>query len=498
MTATGTTTSEQGPLRLSWPAITAVALSLAIWWFRFDYEWAWGDQDEIVPFLLHLIDDGILAADWFVQTQADAIGVRTPFVFLLRLVSLVLTPYAAVLTIFVLSWAAIGWAIFAIARLLSASHSAAALAVIVILTLTPKWTLGGNDVVYAMLVPEMAAWALGLPGLVALMKRRFVLAGVLVGLAGWLQILVGLHLTLVLGLAILFTKTLARDKGWTDVLRFTGISVAVFSPMLLIIASQQISFTPLHDPDPTWILTQFRASYHYIPTEFSPQSYVKFALVVTAGVSGFAWIRRSGHWSDALGITLAAVVAVAVCLVLAFLFIELVPFDLVIKLQLFKLSVIAKVLLVSTSCAALSHLRLGRLSPRLPSSIQFTGTAMAIALLCISAVENVRQQAPSVTESVETWARSSTPTSAQFLIPPSISTFRSMAERAIVVNYAATPFSPEDLVEWYRRITAIAPVDTSRVGVELKGRLDASYHRRTESDWSRLAEQFSVDYLVLR
>ncbi|MBT8400235.1 MAG: hypothetical protein KJO98_07150 [Rhodothermia bacterium] len=498
MKVSRTTVNQRGPLHLAWPAFAAVALSLAIWWFRFGYEWAWGDQDEIVPYLLHLIDDSVLAADWFVQTQTESVGVRTPFVYLLRIVSFVLSPYAAVLAIFVLSWAAIGWSIYAIARLLSASRPAAALAVVIVLALTPKWTLGGNDVVYSMLVPEMAAWGLGLPGLLALMQRRFVLAGVLIGFAGWIQILVGLHLILALGLGLILTAYLSRDNSWNDLTQFIGVGVAVLSPMLLIIARQQLAFTALQDPDPIWILTEFRAPYHYMPTEFSPQSYIKFAMVVAAGVSGFVWMRKNGHWNDALSIGLGAIVAIAASLLLGLVFVELVPVHFVIKLQLFKLSVVAKVLLLATACTALGHAVFTRSRVRVSLSAQIAGGAIVIALLAVAAAKRVGQPTPRMTESVETWARSSTPANAKFLIPPSISSFRSMAERAIVVNYAATPFSPDDLVEWYHRITAIAPVGADRVGIELKTRLDASFHRQTESDWSRLAEQFSVDYLVMR
>ncbi len=498
MTASGISPGRRSPLHPSRFFIFAVSVSLAIWWFRFDYTWAWGDQDEIVPYLLHLIDGDLLAADWFVQTQTESVGVRTPFVLLLRVLSLLVNPYGAILAIFVLAWVAIGWAVFSIARLLSAHDLTAALAVVVVLVLTPKWTLGGNDVVYAMLVPEMAAWSIGLPGVVALMRRRFVLAGLLVGLSGWLQVLVGLHLTLALGLAVVLASRFSPGTTWSDSLRFGVSSLVTMSPMLFVIASQQLASPVVQDPDPTWVLTHFRAPYHYLPTEFSIQSYAKMALVVAAGLLGFGWIKRRGHWNDALRILSGTVAAVGILLVLAYVFVELIPIDLVVKLQLFKLTVIAKVALLATACAALTHVGSGTSQIRLPSGIQSAGVFIGIGLLCVATVINLGRSESRVLESVENWARSSTPTDAQFLIPPSISSFRSRAQRAIVVNYAATPFSPVDLLEWYRRIVAIAPVDTHPLGIELKSQLDDSFHRRTESDWARLAEQFSVDYLVLR
>lgn len=59
------------------------------------------------------------------------------------------------------------------------------------------------------------------------------------------------------------------------------------------------------------------------------------------------------------------------------------------------------------------------------------------------------------TDDLYEWARTTTPTDAVFLTPPSLSGFRLQARRAIVVDLKSPPLVPDELVEWYRRLCRV-------------------------------------------
>ncbi|MEM6337447.1 MAG: hypothetical protein AAF752_12830, partial [Bacteroidota bacterium] len=138
---------------------------VAVSW-RFGYGYASGDQDEVLPLLLHTLDPAVLANDWFVGTQTADFSVRTYFVRMLWLLAQVMPVWMVILAVDVLCFGALGHVLYRIGQRMYGADArgrlGAALGTFAALALTYKWTLGSNDLVYAMLVPEMAAWPLAL------------------------------------------------------------------------------------------------------------------------------------------------------------------------------------------------------------------------------------------------------------------------------------------------------------------------------------------------
>ena len=91
------------------------------------------------------------------------------------------------------------------------------------------------------------------------------------------------------------------------------------------------------------------------------------------------------------------------------------------------------------------------------------------------------------------WAQSTAP-EAQFLIPPSVRTFRLHAARAVVVDWKATPIKPAELIEWYRRLGRVSGVPKVRNLIEA----DAGYQRMDQSRLASLAREFEIDYAVFK
>ncbi|NNE46949.1 MAG: hypothetical protein HKN37_09855 [Rhodothermales bacterium] len=486
--------------------LSTVLAAFAIWIFRYDYSWGSGDQDEFVPYLLHLLDDSLLSEDWFVGTQTSQIGVRTFFVWLLRIICVALPPHLAVAALFVASWVAIAIGIDRLVRVLGGGSLASAAAIVVALCLTPKWTLGGNDLVYTMLVPEMVAWAWALPALLCFFRRRYAFAGVLLGVASWFQPLVGILVAAMLALSVILEKR--NRNGWRHAIVLSSIAAVLALPVLIPIGLQSLGGDAAADTSPSilFILTQFRAPHHYVPSSFSFGSWARVGLLVVVALAlAFLRGRRSQTPSQpAPGIILLAIATM--CLASWFMT-EVIPVDIVVKLQVFKLTVIGKLLLISliaTSAESLLYSRSWVRDYRVQWIVAGASAAVFMASILGSILPNTadvlyaRLWSEHSESGLDAWARDSSPLNALFVVPPSNSSLRSHGQRAIVVNYAAVPFAPPDMMEWYARLRTVAPVPQPATSHSLRLQLDSSYYAQTWSHWSQVADTYGVDYLVHR
>lgn len=492
----------------------AVLGSLLLYYWRFGYSFGLSDQDEVLPYLLHLLDPDLFRQDWFVfETQVQAFSVRRYFVYLLYLPSLVLPIGVVVALGYVLTWIALTWHLYSLGTDLTRQPLAAAAAVLATLCVFNPWTLGGNEFVYRMWVPEMLAWALVLPGLRLLLRQRWVFGATLLGVATWFQVLAALHVALVVG-ALLLLGALRGGTTWSAVVRFSAAFVGSSLPASIPLLLQQAATgggPATEGLSIVYILGEFRAPHHYMPSLFGTAEYLRFGTLVLLG--GIAWgvLQRYGPTSSLR--VIAGFWAIAALLFgVGALGTEVGRIPFVMKLQVFKLAVPVKWLLVLTLCTALWHM-LPDAARRLAERwAQFpTATATLLSLLLVGSavagwagvgragqmMQPARHQA-SALGAVERWARTNTSTDAVFLVPPSVSSFRYGARRATVVNGLAIPFTDAGLRTWYERLQTVAPVGQVADGLGLSARLDAAYHQQPEAAWEAVANEYDARYLVRR
>lgn len=495
------------------PPLWVLAGAFLLYVLRFGYDWGTSDQDEIIPLLLHRLDPTLFTQDWLVQAQASTFGVRSYFVGLLQGLATVLPVWLAVLVLYVCTWLLVAGAVYAIAHLLTRDRLAAAASVVIVLVMTPLWTLGGNDLVHRMLVPSMLGWAIGLWGVVAFLHGRHGWSGALLGLATWMQALVGLHLALLLGL-LLGTRSVTSPTPWKRTSMHLATFGATFAiaalPSLGILAYQQLgpaSGADGAEPSLFYIIAQFRNPHHYLFFSFSERSMIRFAGLAAAG--GLAlWMRpeemRRRFMVRCLGIIAAACT-------FGFFFTEAVPLLFVAKLQLFKMTVFAKLLLVVALCHLGASWLPGRLRrafewgwahPRgalglvlIGGAVVASGYLAGIPYLRERAYPVARQEAPEYQLAV--WARAETPRDAVFAIPPTWSTFRTHARRAIVINFKAFIFRDRLVREWFDRLTDMAPMPLpERLGASGMHLLDDAYADLSAERLLTLADRYGFTYVV--
>ncbi|MBX2822056.1 MAG: hypothetical protein KTR29_20350 [Rhodothermaceae bacterium] len=494
-----------------------IHLLLGIWGlylFRFGYAYGFSDQDEFLPYLMHLLDASLFTQDWFVGTQLSSFSIRAYFVYLLLIPAKVVSIPIATGLLYVTSWFATASGIYILALHLSKNRIAAIASVALALVMTPFWTLGGNDLVHSMLVPSMLGWSLGIWSVVFFIKNRVVYAALLLGLATLFQALVGLQLGLLLG-AVMSVQFMGRnDRPFRDIYTFSIVYLVSASPALVPLFYQQFNaaspsmYKMVGAPSLYYIMAEFRNPHHYLFHSFDMLRASQFALLSALGLIGlFFCARRIKVFPTYLVSSLLIIIGL-ICII-AYFGTETYANLTVAKLQLFKLTVFAKVLLIISACAALVTFIPKSYQSYIERYVWDYPARFILIYLTVYALliigQSHRYQSKvypfSATNDpfnvVYDWARTNTADSSVFAVPPSWSGFRSSAQRGIVINHKAFPYKDGDIVQWYTRLESIAPTNRpARTDRSLMAKLDSSYEHRSTNQIEKYINTYHIDYLV--
>ena len=421
--------------------------------------------------------------------------------------------WLVVALIYTAAWLAIAHGLYRLAFTFIPDHLAAALATVLTLVVTWMWTLGGNDLAYDILAPELVAWALMLPALRFFLEQRWFLAGALLGAASLMQLLAGLLTAGVLvGVLLLdVPSSTRRGQALQALLRFTGTFVLCAAPMLIPLALQQLAEAGSDSETPSafYILAVFRAPHHYLPTAFPWTDYAQFSALLAAGLLALRRMQGTERFRHARFIYRFLSVVAAVCAG-TFVFTTRWPVFFITQLQGFKLTVLAKALLVISLSGWIVSALPAALRGRLANLLRWRRSGLALVLLLWAATLGAglaevgrpgrllepRVHRTSALGQVERWARAETPQKARFAVPPSASSFRSNARRAIVINFKAFPHGGTSVHAWYGRLLDWAPIPLQAHGPDVLARLDSAYHTLDVQQSLERMATYDADFLL--
>jgi Domain of unknown function (DUF6798) len=472
--------------------VVCLAVSLA-YLLRFGYGMGFSDQDEFLPWLLARLKPGVLSTDWFVQSQAEAFNVRSGFLLVLEPLARILGPGPAVGAIYVGSALGLISAAYFLSRQLGSSPVWACASAVLYLVLMPRWTLGGNAAPSSMLVPSMLAWALVLWAITLLFKRRWLAAGFLIGLAGWVQILVAAQVGAMALLGLLW-----RDRAIRSGTASFAVSALIVASPVVFLLWRAGGALPAESLD---ILARVRAPHHYLPSAFPLADYIQFGLLVSVGLIGLrrSRLQRSGSANRLLvGLMVGAGI-----FVVAGMLAWVLGASSVLSLQPFKATVLAAALVVAGAVAPLPRISVPAWSWVVAAAVLVVGwgfVANGTTLLGRPAI----QIGPGGLEEAAAWVAANTPPDARVAVPPSASGFRFASQRAVSVTFKAFPFGTEGASQWYQRLADWAPgvlpsdpAGMTQGGAQLLPQLDAAYEGLNPAEATALMLQYEVD-LILR
>lgn len=485
-------------------ALLAIVLAPALHAFRFGYRYGASDQDEFLPWLLTRLEPGYFSGDWLVGVQAGSFNVRTGFVRLLTPLAETTSPESAALILFVAAWVLLAWAVYDVTLRFSGAPLPAVAATVLVLAVIPRWTLGGNALASSMLVPSLAAWAIGLSAMALYLRGRPVLAGIAVGAAAGLQFLVAFHV----GLAIL-VGALVAWPGLKRVLAYALPAIVLSAPTLFMLADAGMPVTASAGEAPLFaIMAYFRAPHHYAAAAFPQGDLIRVGALSVVGLALLLSPRTDlPSPVDRFGRGLVGLAAVA-CLV-GWIGTEILPSVQVAVLQPFQHTLVSALVFVAVIMGRLFH----RAAARFDRPAEWTPSWRLVFLLCLVGasllfLRPVRREIPGTIPAVATWAQSETTRDAVFAVPPSTTGFSYQSRRSVLVTFKAWAFAEADMRAWLRRMQDVAPNAAvvparlppgARLGpAALLARLDDDWDRRSLEDLSEIARRYGVTYFVRR
>ncbi len=98
---------------------------------------------------------------------------------------------------------------------------------------------------------------------------------------------------------------------------------------------------------------------------------------------------------------------------------------------------------------------------------------------------------------VARWAKSSTPESALFLLPPQDSDFRLSSRRAIVVNFKTFAWGDKGLLDWHKRLSDVTGQKPLVLGNTSGPELSEKYNALSAGQIAALQQRYNFDYVVV-
>ncbi|MEM1092988.1 MAG: DUF6798 domain-containing protein [Bacteroidota bacterium] len=489
--------------RLVWLGLGVTLLAYLV---RFGYGYGYSDQDDVLPFVMALGDPALFASDWFVQEQLGTLNVRTYVAYGLWALAHVMSLEWAVGVAYLASFGLLFSGLYRVYMSATGHQVASVAAVFVALVLTPQWTLGGNDLAHSMFVPSMLAWGIVLHGVHAAQRRRWGTAGAIVGAAVIAQALVGLQVALVIGIALLLHSVFA--KRWRPTLAFGAGVLVASSPMLIPLILQVVTAAPLPESAPSirTVLAEYRAPHHYLVNAFPMRAWVRFGVLLATGIGAALWLTYKALVHQHLRPALAVLAIIGVTLACATVLTVVWPSTFVLKLQLFKLTVLAKVILIGLIAMGLATVLPALDAHVLTSRRTLVATGVAGLLICGGVLAtrpdatpwHPRMGSTVAMHELMTWAHAESSADAHFLVPPTWSGFRTQARRSTVVTIKGFPFTDAAMVAWYHRMRAVVPEGSegSAYHLPITARTDAGYAALSSTALETAADTYAATHIV--
>ena len=401
------------------------------------------DQIEILPILKYWSDQSLYPSDFHVQFFAHkGFTERTPFL-------LFLNTFAGHGPTGILIWHGISsvglfWALIKLARLVTGRTSLAILAVISIIVLGPRTSLGGNEVYYAYLIPSLPAKALAAWSILLYLKDRWTLSFSLLCLATFFQPLVGVQMFLLLSLTSLWDK-----NKWVVYSK----SALAYTPALIFVGVLMSFQTQGSLPSSEYFdILEFRVPHHFFPSHFDVKDFIVFGAMMSIGLPFF--YKANHRIFRIIGFILLGGLVYTV-------FTEFYPSMTVLNTQWFKTTLWAEAFAVMATWALVGN------AIRMEAE-RFT--PLILGLFIIGAVALRWTQlvnAPFFTTSnpleskVANWAKTNTNVEDVFLLPTTFTAFKYESERSSYVDYKAMIHHHDYLQQWRNRIADVYGLEVS-------------------------------------
>jgi hypothetical protein len=445
------------------------------------------NEDDVLAVAKQAVVPDWLPADWYLSLPS---GYRVAFNFTFGWLLAVLPfPTAAMVGRFV-TFALFAGACQSLVRTLRLTSACACAGILVFVShqsiVAGEWIVGGFEA-------KAVAYPLVLFGLSAALRRRFVVASALLGLATTFHVLVGAYAAICVCLAIAVVDR--ASVGRCELMRAVA-TYLVASAAGVVAALHELGAPAALNERAAWVMVHFRHPHHLLPSYWLAHgSLLRISATFLACLAGLAvaaraWPTREGRGFAVFAVSTAAFFAIGLLAAAA-------GSDRALKFFLFRLpdtAVPFGCTLLGGGALALAAERWVTLRFREPVHVGLLALAWAVAHSPPRHRPSPRERAY---EEATTWIRANTPRDSVFLIDPTIEDFYARGERAQFVSFKHVPLGePTAIVEWYRRLEALREPGTGRP----RNRQDVAraYGRLSARTILRLSREEGITYVLVR
>ncbi len=436
------------------------------------YQFNSGDQAEHLPQVYKLMNPSLYKGDFFMSYYQGAFTVRFFYVWMMYALTFIapIEFWAFTLTIFFIAFGVYGF--MRITKYFSTDILSAYISPIFILIIFYEWTIGGNNITYSTLICSTIAKSFGVWAFYEFFKGKYYRSAFFSGIATLFQVMVGAQIFFIIILLIFFRK----DKiNWFKILNYSLLFFIISSAMLFPMVYKQLLVPTTFNKDLYYsILFDFRNPGHFIPSSFPIADYVRFCLLIMAGIitSIKLKLQNTGSYLRLILISISG-------MILFILGIEILGIYAIAKTQWFKTSIwVAALSCIPLSVLISINIRKFIQVPKLERLITPVASAGIVTLIFIlicsqyipvNAIQG-RYQAGFYEKTdlakMHTWIALNTPVDALFVIPPENNSFGCESRRPTVANFKAIIHEPWFMIPWYYRIRETYCVELSDLGQE--------------------------------
>jgi hypothetical protein len=442
--------------------------------FFFGYTLGVEDQQELLPYILHLKDTSLYPTDFFIQSLAAVVpNERIAFAYMLMPFAgnfeFWLLLFHCISTVFLLT------GIYKIATQFIKNEWWIWMIIYSSLSVFYLYTLGGCDLYYntfesSNLAKAMAVWAIYF-----YLKEKYNHTFIMLSIITYIQIIVGLDLAIIL-LGIFLIK-----KDFKSFFKFSliyGILAGVYLVLIIINrpAGSPESLSQYFD-----ILFVFRHPHHFMMSSFPLRNIVFIAVCSIVGL----------YYFFSRNITLFYFfLIVAVFTILNAICIDVLHFTAVANLNWYKNTIWIKIF----GMIAIGSMLESNFS-RLFTAINFFKVIFLPIIFVCSIVLfygliltdkcNIRHQTIHVGSRIDAdpmidisrKIKANTSKDAQFIVPFDATGFKYWSERNTYVDFKANTRTPDFTAEWYKRVKSVYKIsmDDKAKGFDLRIEADTFY-----------------------
>ena len=413
------------------------------------YQYGKADQAEHLPQVLKMLDGRLFQNDFFLTQNAQTFSIRQYFVWLVYGFSLVFgIKTACFLGCFGSIFALVLGLMYLMQQFTQTKIAPYFFAILVVFVFY-NFTIGGNNITYPMFICSSLAKAFVPFALAYFIQKKYAYAFLLLGIASWFQVLVGLQV------AVILVAILVTTGFYGKALRFFGFFVVVASPILVPIIYVQFvatqHFSAAQNAEFIAILTHFRNANHYLPSAYPLMQYLKFGgllglfcVVNVCLAQKKLGVERRFIWSF-MGISLLG-------MLVYFLGFERLNIAFLAKTQWFKTSLWVAMLCCVPLAELLAHFWGKRrfFSDKVLWSLLILGNFLVGFWL----QKQVFKPATAL-EKIHFWIADHTPLQAQILSLPTDHSFACEAKRSQPVSWQAVIHEPFFMLLWKKRIDSL-------------------------------------------